>query len=54
MYNTSKKKNENWTEWSAIKSEIIHVTWNHKYDFKPKFHPTQFDYHFMSLIHRIL
>ena len=26
-------KNGNWTEWSAILSEIIRVIWNHKYDF---------------------
>ena len=43
--------NGNWTEWSAIWSEIIRVIlWNHKYDFRPKLHSTQFSYHFIKSI----
>ena len=48
---------DNWTEWSAIRSEIIRVIskterarnassiWNHKYDFRPKLHDMKFNYH---------
>ena len=45
--------NGNWTEWSAIWSEIIRVIsriWNHKYDFRPKLHDTKFNYHFITSI----
>ena len=42
--------NGNWTEWSAIWAALIHVIWNHRYDFRPKLHSTQFSYHFITSI----
>ena len=55
--------NGNWTEWSAIWSEIIRVisksneraarvrrTRNHKYDFRSKLHDPKFNYHFITSI----
>ena len=54
--------NGNWTEWTAIWSEIICVIlkpnehaarvwfWNHKYDFRPKLRDTKFNYHFITPI----
>jgi len=40
--------NGNWTEWSAIWSEIIRVIWNHKCDFRPKLHDPKFNCHFIT------
>ena len=42
--------NGNWTEWSAIWTEIICLIWNHKYDFRPKLHNMKFNYHFITSI----
>ena len=40
----------NSAEWSAIWSEIIGVIWNHKYDFRPKFHDTKLNCHLITSI----
>ena len=50
--------NGNWTEWSAIWSEIMcdfkmeraRKIWNHKYDFRPKLHDPKFNCHFIRSI----
>lgn len=31
----------NWSEWGTIKSEIVHVIWNHKYDCRLKLYDTK-------------
>ena len=46
--------NGNWTEWSAIWSEIIRViskSWNRKYDFRPKLHNTRVNSSITTLLH---
>ena len=51
--------NGNWTEWSAIWSEIIREIsksnesapiWIHKYDFRPKLYDLKFNCHFVRSI----
>jgi hypothetical protein len=54
--------NGNWTEWSAIWSEIKRVITkshdreagvrfcNHKFDFRSKLHDTKFNFHFIILL----
>ena len=37
-----------WTEWSAF--GLIHVIWNHEYEFRRKLHETKFNYHFITSI----
>ena len=34
----------------TIRSEIIRVIWNHKYDFRPRLHDSKFNYHFIRSI----